>query len=44
MKKILLGLIVVLCFAAPFASQAQVVSAQYHHHRHHHHHHHPHQA
>jgi Ni/Co efflux regulator RcnB len=40
MKKILLGLIAVLCFAAPIASQAQVVAAAYNHHHHHHHHHH----
>jgi hypothetical protein len=39
MKKILLGLGLIFCFAAPIASQAQVVAAAYHHHHHHHHHH-----
>jgi len=35
MKKLLLGIILVFCIAAPVASQAQM----HHHHRHHHHHH-----
>jgi len=46
MKKILLTLALVFCFAAPFAAQAQVVAAvgqghhhHYRHHRHHHYHH-----
>jgi hypothetical protein len=37
MKRILFGLIFVLCLAIPVASQAQVVNAAYHHHHHHHH-------
>jgi hypothetical protein len=39
MKKLLMGLILVFCFVAPVASQAQVVAAAYHHHHRHHHHH-----
>jgi hypothetical protein len=37
MKKILLGLIVVFCLAAPVAMQAQGAAAGHHHHHHHHH-------
>jgi hypothetical protein len=41
MKKIILGLALIFCFAAPYAAQAQVVVVI--HHRHHHHrHHYPH--
>jgi Ni/Co efflux regulator RcnB len=36
MKKYLLGLIAILCLAAPVASQAQA-HGHHHHHRHHHH-------
>ncbi len=44
MKKILLGLILAFCVAAPFAAQAQVVVVLHpHHHHHHHHNHYPHQ-
>jgi hypothetical protein len=39
MKKTLLGLVLLFCFAVPYAAQAQVVIVV--HHRHHHHHHHP---
>jgi hypothetical protein len=39
MKKTLLGLVLLFCFAVPYAAQAQVVVVV--HHRHHHHHHHP---
>jgi len=39
MKKILLSLVLLFCFAVPYAAQAQVVIVV--HHRHHHHHHHP---
>jgi hypothetical protein len=38
MKKYLLGMFLVFCFALPYAAQAQVVVVV--HHRHHHHHHH----
>ncbi len=41
MKKTLLGLVLLFCFAVPYAAQAQVVIVV--HHRHHHHrHHYPH--
>ncbi|MGD0367988.1 MAG: hypothetical protein ABSA94_11075 [Acidobacteriaceae bacterium] len=40
MKRILLGLALVFCFAAPIALPAQVVVVVRHHHHHHHHHHH----
>jgi hypothetical protein len=39
MKRIMLGLVLIFCFALPYAAQAQVVVIV--HHRHHHHHHHP---
>ena len=40
MKKILLGLVLIFCFAMPYAVQAQVIVVV--HHRHHYHHrHHP---
>jgi Ni/Co efflux regulator RcnB len=42
MKRILLALALVFCFAAPYATQAQVVVVDYHHHHHHHHYHHHH--
>ncbi|MGO9318207.1 MAG: hypothetical protein ACLPXT_08155 [Terracidiphilus sp.] len=43
MKKLVFGLMLVFCLAAPIASQAQVVIAvgHDHHHHHHHDHHHP---
>lgn len=42
MKKILLGLALVFCLAAPYAAQAEVVVVIHHHHHHHHHYHHDH--
>jgi hypothetical protein len=39
MKKFWLGTILLFCFAAPYAAQAQVVVVVHHHHHHHHHHH-----
>jgi hypothetical protein len=37
MKKTLLGLVLIFCFALPYAAQAQVVVVVHHrHHRHHH--------
>jgi hypothetical protein len=39
MKKYLLGMILVFCFALPYAAQAQVVVVVHGHHHHHHHHH-----
>ncbi|MGA2205969.1 MAG: hypothetical protein ABSG10_04480 [Terracidiphilus sp.] len=39
MKKILLGLVLIFCFAAPYAAQAQIVVVVHHRHHHHHHHH-----
>jgi hypothetical protein len=45
MKKIPLALVLVICFAAPYAAQAQgvVVVHRHHHHRHYRHHRHPNQ-
>jgi Ni/Co efflux regulator RcnB len=40
MKKLLAGILLVLCFAAPVALQAQAVAAAHHHNHHHHRHHH----
>jgi hypothetical protein len=42
MKKTLLGLVLIFCFASPYAAQAQVVVVVHRHHHHHHHHHYPH--
>jgi len=39
MKKILLGLVLIFCFALPYAAQAQIVVVVHHRHHHHHHHH-----
>jgi len=39
MKKILLGMALIFCFAVPYAAQAQVVVVIHHRHHHHHHHH-----
>ncbi|MGD0519614.1 MAG: hypothetical protein ABSA48_00025 [Terracidiphilus sp.] len=39
MKKFLLGLALVFCFALPYAAQAQVVVVVDHHHHHHYRHH-----
>ena len=38
MKKILIGLVLIFCYAVPYAAQAQVVVVvhRHHHHRHHH--------
>ena len=38
MKKILLALVLLFCFAVPYAAQTQVVVVIHHHHHHHHHH------
>ena len=35
MKKILLALVLLFCFAVPYAAQAQVVVVIHHHHHHH---------
>ncbi|MGA3068934.1 MAG: hypothetical protein ABSD43_01860 [Terracidiphilus sp.] len=40
MKKYLLGMFLVFCFALPYAAQAQVVVVVHHRHHYHHHHHH----
>jgi hypothetical protein len=36
MKKIVLGLALIFCFAAPYTAQAQVVVVIHHHHHRHH--------
>jgi len=42
MKKYLLGMFLVFCFALPYAAQAQVVVVVHHRHHYNHHHHHNH--
>jgi hypothetical protein len=42
MKKYLLGMFLVFCFALPYAAQAQVVVVVHTHHHHYYHHHHHH--
>jgi hypothetical protein len=41
MKRILLALALIFCFAVPYAAQAQIVVVVHHRHHHHYHHHHP---
>ncbi|MGD0857859.1 MAG: hypothetical protein ABR912_00945 [Terracidiphilus sp.] len=42
MKKYLIGMFLVFCFALPYAAQAQVVVVVHHRHHYNHHHHHNH--